>query len=92
MATNTANMPASETETYQPREQKAGLKQMEEGGYMKEVGMKAKPPNRSCLQHMDNTSEVGNDCANNNDWNMISETIDDINQNQNIVDNAKVPQ
>ena len=75
MATNTANMPASETETYQPLEQEAGLKQMEEGGYMKEVGMKAKPPNWSCLQHMDNTSEVGNDCAMNNKRNSESETV-----------------
>ena len=92
MATNTANMPASETETYQPLEQEAGLKQMEEGGYLKEVGMKAKPPNRSCLQHMDNTSEVGNDCAMDNEGEAESKTIDVINQNQNMFDNGKVPQ
>ena len=65
---------------------------MEEGGYMKEVGMKAKPPNWSCLQHMDNTSEVGDDCAMNNKRNSESETIDVINQNQNMFDNGKVPQ
>ena len=67
MATKTANMPMSETETYQPLKQEAGLKQMKKGGYVKEVGMKKKPPNWSCLLHIDNTSEVGNDCASNND-------------------------
>ena len=92
MATKTASMPMSETETYQPLEQEAGLKQTEEGGYLKEVGMKAKPPNWSCLQHMDSTSDVGNDCAMTSKRNPESETIDGINQNQNILDNGKVPQ
>ena len=92
MATNTANMPASKTETYQPLDNEARWKQMEKGGYMKEVGMKEKPPNRSCLQHMDNTSEVGNDCAMDNKRNSESKTIDVINLNQNMVDNGKVPQ
>lgn len=92
MATNTANMPASETETYQPLDKEARLKQMEEGGYTKEVGMKAKPPNQSCLQYRDNTSEVGNDCAMDNKRNSESKTIDVINLNKNMVDNGKVPQ
>ena len=92
MATKTASMPMSETETYHSLEQEEALKRMEDGGYMKEVGMKTKPPNWSCLQHMDNTSEVDNDCASNKDGNRMSETIDGINQNQNIVDNGKVPQ
>ena len=94
VATKTANMPMSETETYQPLKQEAGLKQMKKGGYVKEVGMKKKPPNWSCLQHIDNTSEVGNDCASNNreEGNTMIETIDGINQNQNVFDNGKVPQ
>ena len=92
MATKTASMPMSETETYQPLEQEAGLKQMEEGGYMKEVGMKAKPPNQSCLQQIYSTSEVGNDCAMDNESKTESKTIDVINQNQNMFDNGKVPQ
>ena len=94
MATKTANMPMSETETYQPLKQEAGLKQMKKGGYVKEVGMKKKPPRWSCLQHIDNTSEVGNDCASNNreEGNTMIETIDGINQNQNMFDNGKVPQ
>ena len=92
MATNTAKMPASETETYQPREQKAGFKQMEEGGDMKEVGMKAKPPNRSCLQQIYSTSEVGNDCAMNNESKTEIKSIGVINRNQNMFDNGKVPQ
>lgn len=92
MATKTANMPMSETETYQPLKQEAGLKQMEKGGYVKEVGMKKKPPNWSCLQHIDNTSKVGNDCASNNEGNTMTETIESINQNQNMFGDGKVSQ